>query len=59
MKEALHCDYGKLDYVVVSGSAVLLDVNITIAVSDNLLPSAALDEERRVRAVALYKYFQT
>lgn len=46
-------DYGKLDYVVHAGRAVLLDVNKTATASN----SPVLQRARRHRAEGLYAYF--
>jgi hypothetical protein len=49
-------DYGKVDYVVHDGQAVLLDVNKTIgAFTGSVDP--ALTEARRDRAPGIYEYF--
>jgi hypothetical protein len=46
-------DYGKLDYVVHDGRAILLDVNKTASAS----ASPVLERARRHRAEGLYAYF--
>jgi hypothetical protein len=47
-------DYGKLDYVVSDGRAVLLDVNKTATAGTSPVQQRA----RRYRAEGLYSYFQ-
>ena len=55
-RERLHMDYGKLDYVVRDGRAIVIDVNKTTGASKHLDP-AALDTMRRRLAEGLYSYF--
>jgi hypothetical protein len=55
-RERLGIDYGKLDYVVEGGEAVLLDVNKTTGASRHMA-DANLDAMRRHLAEGLYGYF--
>jgi len=57
MRETLGFDYGKFDYVVVDGRAVLLDVNKTIGWAGPDSPEA--QARRRERAQGIYAYFRT
>jgi glycosyltransferase involved in cell wall biosynthesis len=54
----LEMDYGKLDYVVNDGEAVLLDVNKTTGASSHI-EDAELRRMRRYQAEGLYRYFDT
>jgi len=56
-RERLGIDYGKLDYVVEGGEAVLLDVNKTTGASRQMA-GADLDAMRRHLAEGLYGYFR-
>jgi len=56
-RERLGFDYGKFDYVVVDGKAILLDANKTVGCSGNLVGDQALRRLRRYRADGLYGYF--
>lgn len=57
MRETLGFDYGKFDYVVVDGRAVLLDVNKTIGWS-GAPDTPAAQAMRRERARGIYSYFR-
>ncbi|MFT4562059.1 MAG: hypothetical protein ACI9BW_001802 [Gammaproteobacteria bacterium] len=57
LRKQLHFDYGKFDYVVVNGQAILLDANKTTGYSPNLIGNAATIQERRERAKGLYAFF--
>jgi hypothetical protein len=56
-REQLGMDYGKLDYVVSDGEAVLLDANKTTGASRHMSDDA-LTEMRRYQAEGLYSYFR-
>ncbi len=56
-RERLGLDYGKIDYVVVQGRAILLDLNKTVGVG-NLATDPAMLAMRRERARGLYSYFE-
>jgi hypothetical protein len=56
-RERLGIDYGKLDYVVSGGEAVLLDVNKTTGASAHMA-DADLRAMRRHLAEGLYCYFR-
>lgn len=55
-RERLRIDYGKLDYVIVNGRPILLDVNKTVGATSR--PTTGYDalESRRHRAQGLYDY---
>jgi len=55
-RQELHIDYGKLDFVVHDGQAVLLDVNKTTGASRHM-SDEALRQMRRHFAEGLYSYF--
>lgn len=55
-RKELHFDYGKFDYVVQDGKAILLDANKTVGCSSSLVDNNELDERRRDRARGLYSY---
>lgn len=55
-REALGMDYGKLDYVMDGGEAVLLDANKTVGASAQMA-GADLRAVRRHLAAGLYSYF--
>ena len=57
-REKFGLDYGKIDYVINGGEAVLLDVNKTTGASD-FLGRKKRDEMRRHRAEGLYYYFKS
>ncbi len=52
----LHVDYGKLDYVLHEGEAVLLDVNKTTGSNSSYRESAVLARSRQHLAEGLYSY---
>jgi hypothetical protein len=61
-REALKMDYGKLDYVVHDGEAVLIDANKTIGASlyagtGGSTSQAEISARRRLLAEGLYSYF--
>jgi hypothetical protein len=56
-RERLRLDYGKLDYVVVEGEAILLDVNKTVG-GGALDATPGLRALRRQRANGLYRYLR-
>jgi hypothetical protein len=55
-RKELNFDYGKFDYVVREGKAILLDANKTVGCSTSLEENKQLDERRRYRARGLYSY---
>lgn len=55
-REELGLDYGKIDYIVRDGEAILLDANKTTGSSTYLAP-AMLQAERRRQANGIYAYF--
>lgn len=55
-KKDLNFDYGKFDYVVTDGTAILLDANKTVGCSASLVDNKELDKRRRYRARGLYSY---
>lgn len=57
MRKKLHFDYGKFDYVVVDGEAILLDANKTVGSSPNLVDNREMIQRRKYRAEGLYSYF--
>ena len=59
MRKELHFDFGKFDYVVHDGEAILLDANKTIGASPNLVESKELRESRNYRAEGLYSYLKS
>src|SRR5262245_1737047 len=56
-RKQFNLDYGKLDYLVHDGRAVLIDVNKTIGASRQVA-DAPLQEMRRRLAEGLYSYFK-
>lgn len=57
MRKNLGFDYGKFDYVVVNGKAILLDTNKTVGASANLLDNVEMQKRRNNRAQGLYSFF--
>jgi hypothetical protein len=59
-RERLDMDYGKFDYVVVNGEAVLLDANKTIGASpsgmNQLISREEVETNRRLLAEGIYAY---
>ena len=55
-REELGLDYGKIDYIVRDGEAILLDANKTTGSSTYLEP-ATLQAERRRQANGIHGYF--
>lgn len=53
----LGLDYGKIDYTVRDGEAILLDANKTIGSSTTYIPSGTLRSERRRQADGIHEYF--
>ena len=51
-------DYGKIDYLVIDGEAILLDLNKTIGRTPSYKDEDLLTEERRYLAMGLYDYIQ-
>lgn len=58
MRRKLGFEYGKFDYVVVDGEAILLDANKTIGLSPNLDESNVFNQYLRYSAEGLYSYFK-
>ena len=56
VRERLGCDYGKLDYVLVDGEPILLDVNKTVGIGRGLISDQRLAGEVRRLANGLYDY---
>ena len=56
-RERYGLDYGKIDYVVIEGRAVLLDLNKTVGVG-NMSTDPVMLAMRRARARGLYSYFE-
>lgn len=54
----LHFDFGKFDYVMAEGRAVLLDINKTVGCATNLLDNQEMRRVRQHRAAALYEFFR-
>ena len=57
-RKRLNFEFGKFDYVVVDGKAILLDINKTVGCAANLLDNEEMRELRRHRAAALYDFFR-
>ncbi len=57
-RHRLGMDYGKLDYVVVDGEAILLDANKTVGASPSMTNSATMIAARRERARGIYDFFR-
>jgi len=55
-RQRFHLDYGKVDYVVHDGEAILLDVNKTIGTTGSYRDSETLNATRRYLAQGLYTY---
>lgn len=55
-RKNLNFDYGKFDYVVADGKAILIDANKTVGCSQSLVDNKELEERRRYRARGLYSY---
>ncbi len=55
MRHELNFDYGKFDYVIHGGQAILLDINKTTGTARNFTPQIAAI--RRTNAQGLYSYF--
>lgn len=55
-RKELQLDYGKFDYVVKDGEAILLDANKTVGCASTLEDNEELDQRRRSRARGLYSY---
>lgn len=58
LREELGFDYGKFDFVVVDGEAVLLDANKTIGCARNIVNDPELRRLRRYRADGLYSFLR-
>ena len=56
MRRKLHFDYGKFDYVIHQGQAILLDLNKTTGTAPQATPQ--IEANRRITAQGLYSYFQ-
>lgn len=59
LRRELKFDFGKFDYTVRDGEAILIDANKTVGASPNLEASKALRESRNYRAEGLYSYFNS
>jgi hypothetical protein len=60
VRARMRLDYGKLDYVVVDGKPILLDVNKTVGASPGTMTSSPeMKTLRRFRAEGLYSYFES
>lgn len=57
MRKKLKIDYGKMDYVIANGKAMLLDVNKTMG-TGRLGSQPRFKELRRFRAEGLYSFFE-
>lgn len=58
LRRQLRLEYGKLDYVLVDGEPVVLDVNKTIGLTDYLTHEPCLEQARRERARAIYEFLE-
>lgn len=58
MRDRLGVDYGKFDYVVTGGEAILLDVNKTVGYTPSVQETEERRELRRYRAEGLYDFFE-
>lgn len=58
MRDRLQIDYGKFDYVVSDGEAILLDVNKTVGYTPSVQETDERRELRRYRAEGLYDFFE-
>lgn len=56
LRHKLGFDYGKFDYVIHNGQAILLDANKTVGAVTRS-KSSPIQEQRRMRATGLYSYF--
>ena len=56
MRRKLNFDYGKFDYVIHHGEAILLDLNKTTGTAPQATPQ--IEANRRITAQGLYSYFQ-
>jgi hypothetical protein len=57
MRKKLNFDYGKFDYVIHDGRAILLDINKTVGV-EIIYGVPDLEGQRRYRADGIYSYFK-
>jgi hypothetical protein len=56
LRRKLDLDYGKIDYLLVDGEPVMIDVNKTIGLTDWLSDDANVESARRERARAIYDF---
>jgi hypothetical protein len=57
-RRQLKLDYGKLDYILVDGEPVLLDLNKTIGLTDHSVNDPCLEHGRRERAAGIYDFLR-
>lgn len=58
MRDRFQFDYGKFDYVVTDGEAILLDVNKTVGYTPSFRDNPEMRKRRRYRAEGLYSFFE-
>lgn len=58
LRDELGFDYGKFDFVMADGEAVLLDANKTVGCASNIVNDPELLRLRRYRAAGLYSYLR-
>jgi hypothetical protein len=56
LRRKLDLDYGKIDYLLVDGEPVMIDVNKTIGLTDWLSDDSSVESARRERARAIYDF---
>ncbi len=56
IRQQLKLDYGKLDYILVDGEPVVLDLNKTVGLTDHSVNDPCLEHARRERAGGIYDF---
>ena len=58
IRRGLGLDYGKIDYVLVDDTPVILDVNKTVGLSRHFVDDPIVAQARRERARAIHEYLR-
>lgn len=58
LRRQLKLDYGKLDYILVDGEPVVLDLNKTVGLTDHSVNDPCLEHARRERALGIYDFLR-
>ena len=58
LRRELKLDYGKIDYVLLDGEPIVLDINKTVGLTEQFVDNPLLERARRERAQGIYDFLR-